>query len=393
MKRRLSPFVLLCVMGGLAILSSTMSKNPALPLFIRSLNVPAATVGSIPAGILSDVIGRRKVLLMSMVVFSTAPFLYLLVQSPWQLVWVRVYHGLATAILGPVAMATVADLFDAGRGERMAWYSSATMVGRFIAPTLGGALIIGTDYRWVYLATGVAGVLALLAALRLPRIDKAADVPAGTLAGATMQARWSTVKDDLKVLFRNGALLGTSLIEAAQYFSFGFVEVFLPLYLNEQLGLKAWQIGPLFTAQIVVTALSKPITGRYSDRIGRVPMIAAGLLTCAVSMVLMPQTATYAVLFVLVALFGLGLATVTAATAAMVADLSRATTHGAALGTLSSIMDVGQSAGPMLGGLMIAAFGYRTAFGTVGVALALATALYVWRVQAIKARPAGATAT
>ena len=66
-------------------------------------------------------------------------------------------------------MATVADLYDAGRGERMAWYSSATMVGRFIAPTLGGALILGTDFRWVYLATGVAGVLALLAALRLPR--------------------------------------------------------------------------------------------------------------------------------------------------------------------------------------------------------------------------------
>jgi hypothetical protein len=38
------------------------------------------------------------------------------------------------------------------------------------------------------------------------------------------------VRSDLKILFRNGALLATSLMEAAQYFAFGFVEVYLPLY-------------------------------------------------------------------------------------------------------------------------------------------------------------------
>ncbi|MDP2744163.1 MAG: MFS transporter, partial [Dehalococcoidia bacterium] len=142
MKTRISPFLMLCLMGGLAIFSSTMAKNPVLPLFIRSLGVPVSTVGfiaaastvvgvlvSLPAGILSDIIGRRRVMLMAAIVFATAPFLYLLVTLPWQLVLVRVYHGLATAILGPVAMAAVADTFDKRRGERMAWYSSATMIG------------------------------------------------------------------------------------------------------------------------------------------------------------------------------------------------------------------------------------------------------------------------
>ena len=393
-------------MGGLAILSSTMSKNPALPLFIKSMGVPDATVGfiaaastvvgivvSIPAGILSDLIGRRKVLLMSMVVFSTAPFLYLLVSSPWQLVGVRVYHGLATAILGPVAMATVADFYDAGRGERMAWYSSATMVGRFIAPSLGGLLIFGTDFRWVYLATGVAGVLALLAALRLPKVAAEAPTRAPGEARANLQAQWATVRVDLKVLFRNGALLGTSMMEAVQYFAFGFVEVYLPLYLHETLGLAAWQIGPLFTAQIVVTAFSKPVTGRMSDRIGRVPMIAIGLAACAVSMALMPMTGSYWLLLVLVAAFGLGLATVTASTAAMVADLSRASTHGAALGTLSSIMDVGHSTGPMIGGLLVGAIGFRSAFAGVGTALFVVALLFAFLMKSGgRTAPTGETA-
>src|SRR4030067_2926425 len=92
MKTKLSPFLLLCIMGGLAIFSSTMAKNPVLPLFIRSMGVPVSTVGfiaaastvvgvlvSLPAGILSDIIGRRRVMLMAAIVFATAPFLYLLV--------------------------------------------------------------------------------------------------------------------------------------------------------------------------------------------------------------------------------------------------------------------------------------------------------------------------
>src|SRR4030042_622480 len=121
MNVKLSPFVLLCIMGGLAIFSSTMAKNPALPLFIRSMGVPVSTVGffaaastvvgiivSLPAGILSDIIGRRRVILMAAIVFATAPFLYLLIASPWQLVLVRIYHGLATAILGRVALARAA---------------------------------------------------------------------------------------------------------------------------------------------------------------------------------------------------------------------------------------------------------------------------------------------
>ncbi|MBC7234818.1 MAG: MFS transporter [Chloroflexi bacterium] len=389
--RRISPFVTLCLMGGLAILSSTMAKNPALPLFIRSMGVPQATVGfiaaastvvgiivSIPAGVLSDLIGRRKILLLSMFVFASAPFLYLLVQTPGHLVLVRIYHGLATAILGPVAMATVADFFDARRGERMGWYSSATMVGRFLAPTIGGLLIFGENFRWVYLADGVAGLLALLAALSLPRMGL--NSSAGQDPGAELRRSWNTVRADLGVLFRNMALLATSLIEAAQYFAFGFVEVFLPIYLNEQLRLAAWQIGLLFTAQIVVVALSKPFTGRLSDRIGRIPLITGGLFLCAITMVLMPLTGIYPILMALIAVFGLGMAAVTASTSAFVADLSRATTHGAALGTLSSIMDVGHSMGPMVGGLMVAALGYQSAFGYIAVGLLVVAALYGWRV-------------
>ncbi len=394
MRIKVSPFILLCIMGGLAIFSSTMAKNPALPLFIRSMGVPVSTLGfiaaastvvgivvSLPAGILSDLIGRRRVILMAAIVFATAPFLYLIISEPWQLVLVRIYHGLATAILGPVAMAAVADTYEKERGERMAWYSSATMIGRFIAPFVGGILIFGTDFRWVYLADGLAGVMALLAAIRLP------------LATTTSGSAWQAFKrqrgnygQEIAFVFRHPGILATSGIEAVQYFAFGCLETFLPVYLNEKLGYPAWKIGILFTVQILSATFTKPVMGRLSDRFGRIPLISAGLVLGGVTTATLILSSNYLVFAVLIAIFGLGLATVTASTSALVADLSRSQGRGSALGILSSIMDIGHSSGPMVAGVLIAAYSYRMTFGIVGAGLVVISLVYWLGMRRIASR-------
>jgi len=371
-------------MGGLAIFSSTMAKNPALPLFIRSMGVPLSTVGyiaaastivgiivSFPAGILSDIIGRRRVILIAAVVFATAPFLYLLISSPWQLVMVRVYHGLATAILGPVALAAVADTFEKGRGERMGWYSSATMIGRFIAPSVGGMLIFGDNFHWVYIADGIAGVLALLAAVRLPY----ASGTSGSMREAFKKQR-GKYGQEIVFIFRHPGILATSGIEAVQYFAYGALETFLPIYLNETLKYPAWKIGALFTAQILAATFTKPIMGRFSDRYGRIPMIVSGLVLGGIATGIVLITSNYLIIIVLIALFGLGLATVTASTSAMVADLSRAQGRGGAMGILSSIMDIGQAAGPMVAGALIGLISYQTTFGVIGLGLVVVSLVF-----------------
>jgi DHA1 family multidrug resistance protein-like MFS transporter len=377
-----TPFLWLCLMGGLAIFSSTMSKNPALPLFIHSLGVDEGTLGfiaaastvvgiaaSLPAGLLSDLWGRRRVILLSVAVFATAPFLYLLVRVPWHLVLVRVYHGLATAMLGPVALATVADTFQERRGERMGWYSSATMVGRFLAPTVGGLLIFGEDFRWVYLGCGAAGGLALLAALQLDRLGQATQPE-------TPGTRWVTMRHELHLILTNRRLLLTSGVEATQYFAFGAVETFLPLYLKG-LGWEPRVIGPLFTAQVLVTAVAKPLMGRISDRWGRRWPIVTGLLVGAGAMVAMPWTRAWWPMAALTALFGLGVAAVTASTSALVSNLSRAAAYGTSLGVLSSVMDVGHSTGPMVAGLLVAAWGYGPAFALVAALLTTYAVIFV----------------
>ena len=361
-----------------------MAKNPVLPLFIRSLGVPVSTVGfiaaastvvgiivSLPAGVLSDIIGRRRVILIAAIVFATAPFLYLLVSLPWQLVLVRIYHGLATAILGPVAMAAVADTFEKGRGERMGWYSSATMVGRFLAPFVGGALIFGNNFHWVYLVDGFGGVLALLAALRLP-------LATGTSSPVlqVLRRERGNIGQQIAAVFHTPTILATSGIEAVQYFAYGSLETFLPIYLKEQVGLSPFEIGLLFTTQILAAAFTKPLMGRLSDRYGRVTMISIGLALGGVTTAAITLSSNYLVLITLIALFGLGLATVTASTGALVADLSQAHNRGSAMGVLSGIMDVGQSIGPMVSGVLIGVSSYGMTFGVVGAGLVLISLIF-----------------
>ncbi len=336
----ISPFVLLCSTGLFVIFSSTISKSPVLPLFtahlgadligvglVASVSAFAGIVFSIPAGILSDKWGRRKMLIISAIVFSTAPFLYLFVTEIWQLAIIRFYHGLATAIFIPVAMALVSDLFHKERGEKLGWFSTATLIGRFAAPIIGGSIIgilvfnPGMSYKVVYLVCGAAGVIILFLAFKLPDNGE---------VKKNSQAWKDTIKI-FKTVISNRAILLVSSVEASTLFAYGTFETFLPLY-SIEIGLSAYKIGIFLSAQIATLALTKPAMGRFSDRHGRKPQIFAGAIFGAICIGSLSFFKSFIPLLIVSILFGLSLSIVTSATSAFIADLSRRETHGSAMG-------------------------------------------------------------
>jgi MFS family permease len=370
-------FALIALTGGLAILSSTMSKTPVLPLFAASLGASPAEIGwivvastipgilvSFPAGALSDFLGQRRVLLASLVVFATAPFLYLLVDSAWQLMAVRFYHGFATAIFGTVASAAIAERYTADRAARLSTYSSVTIVGRSIAPFLGGALISLASFGAVYVACALSGALALGAGMLM---RDAAPPPSHKIELPHFRQSLVTVLKDRGILL-------VSLVEAAQYLVFGAIEAFLALF-AAALGIPAWQIGIILGVQLVSIVFMKPLMGRVSDRVGRKQVIVPGLAVGALSIVLLPTLPNFIGLSLLSLLFGLGFATVTSSTAALVADLTRDGRYGSSMGVLRTVMDVGQSIGPVLTGWMVATSGYGSAFMLLAAILAGAAIL------------------
>lgn len=372
-------FLLLCGIGLCAIFSSTISKSPALPLFSSYLGAGPSVVGliaaisaftgvifSIPAGILADKFGKKTMLIFSAFVFSTAPFLYILVKELWQLAVIRFYHGLATAIFMPVALAMVSEMFPQDKGEKMGWFSTATLLGRFAAPVAGGGLIsilafnAQMGFKAVYLVCALSGIMTL-AVLKMP------------VSGGTKREKQKP--GDILSSFKNSdsdkEILITSLTQAAILFAYGAFETFLPLYAIK-IGLSVHLIGIFLAAQIITLALSKPIMGRFSDRHGRKPQIFTGLLISAACMCGFSFFTSFIPLLSLSIFFGLSHSVVTSAVFPFIADLSRQGQRGSAMGVLGSIMDIGHTAGPLVSGIVAAYMGLSKSFISASCVLLIA---------------------
>jgi MFS family permease len=373
-------FVLIAAIGGLAILSSTMSKTPVLPLFAADLGASAQEIGwiviastlpgiliSFPAGAISDYLGKRRVIIASLLVFATAPFLYLVVTTSWELMAVRFYHGFATAIFGTVATAAIAAQFPQRRAAMLSTYSSVTIVGRSVAPFLGGFLISVASFQSVYVACAVSGVIALGVGAMLP-------AEAHVRTGAASFPRFFAA---LRVVLQSRVIVLTSLVEAAQFLVFGAVEAFLALY-AASVGIPAWQIGVILGVQLISVIVVKPVMGTLSDRWGRRTVIVPGLSLGVVSVALLPLADTVVPLSVLSLLFGVAFATVTSSTSALVADATQNGQFGASVGVLRTIMDVGQTIGPVLTGFLVGTWGYGVAFPALASVLAVSALAFAF---------------
>ncbi len=102
----------------LPLFASHLGADPAGIGFVAAISAFTGIVGQHSGSDLAlATAGAGKDASVFRLVFSTAPFLYLAVAHLWQLALVRFYHGLATAIFIPVAMAMVSDLFQQGRGK------------------------------------------------------------------------------------------------------------------------------------------------------------------------------------------------------------------------------------------------------------------------------------
>lgn len=387
-EKMLSPFTMLCTVGFMAWVSYSMARSPLLPLFTKSLGADPAALGFVaaastitgivfkaPSGALSDILGRRKVLMMGMAVFGLVPFLYLFVNSYWQLAAVRFLHGLATAIFGPAAAAMVADLFDEQRGEKIGWYASAVTTGKLLGPLLGGYILLVTDFKHSYLIVGIIGAISLLIAMfgikenSIPSKNKPKDPQPLRNAIRKIGRGFAEVLSDFRISM-------VSSVDALSYLAVGALETFLPLYGIFVLGLDSGKVGILFAVQAITTLLSRPIMGRLSDAIGRKPMIISGLLVSALSLGAVTFMSNFYLLLVVVAVYGLGVSITDSSTTAMIADISKARNYGAAMGVQGTILDIGHASGPILSGIMVKYYGYGSAFILAATFLVFAALLF-----------------
>jgi MFS family permease len=388
--------ILIVLAGAIGRLGYQMARSPVLPLFGHSLGANGAYLGLIvaastitgiaiklPAGALSDLWGRRTLLRLGGIFFAVPPLLYVFVHSSQQLLALRFVHGLATAIFGPVAAAVVAGLSEKDRGARLGWVASANDLGATAGPLIGGFVLAWTaSFYDVYWVVAVIGLIALVMIWTLPKGLTTRQITA-TAGGP---GRWATFGRGLWEVVTSPPVLLTSAMEASLYIGYGAFLAFFPLY-GRSIGLPVVAITIILGVQLATTLAAKPLTGSVSDRIGRKPMIIAGLILCAIVLPTTVRTQNAILLGVLSALFGLGVAIVTPSTTALVADLVKARSMGSAMGVFGTIWDSGEAGGPILAGALITAIAYGNSFLIISGIMLTAMLVFLLTVHDPKPAP------
>ncbi|MFE9629748.1 MFS transporter [Streptomyces sp. NPDC006463] len=290
----------------------------------------AVTTLIVSVGRLGDIVGRRRLLLAGISLFTAASVLCGLAPTLWWLIAARAAQGLGAAVMMALTMAFVSETVPKARtGSAMGLLGTMSAIGTALGPSLGGALISGPGWRAIFLVNAPLGILTLLLAHRHlpvdgrdPEKDRAGFDHLGTLLLALTLAAYALAM----TLGRGGfGPLNTALLLAAALGAGLFVRVEArsasplirpavfrepalsaslatsalvstvmmatlvvgPFYLSRTLGLGEAMVGLVLSAGPLVAALTGVPAGRIADRFGAARMTLAGLTAMAAGCLLL----------------------------------------------------------------------------------------------------------
>lgn len=376
-----------------------MGKTPLLPIFAASLGAGDAFLGFIVSvstltgmflkplfGVLSDYGDRRNWLLLGTGFFAFMPFLYWFVETPAQLLVVRLVHGTATAVYGPVTLAYVAELrgqhVGKGAGERLGWFGLARSGGYIVGPALGGLLLLWLEPAAVFTVIGLLSCLALWPVWRLdPQTDQktakavsAKPLRQETTNQPTLSSRLKRIWHGLWTGGRTPAVWLAGSLEGVVYIGVYALKAFLPLYALS-VGVNTAVVGLFFALQEGTQVLLKPLGGRWGDTWGYRLFIGGGMFFLGGALMLITHWHSTLELMVLAVIMGAAQALIFPCTVALISRSVHGRMVGAGMGFFGTLQNGGKVLGPIVGGVLIAQLDYAGTFYLLGGALVVGAIL------------------
>ncbi|MEU1377463.1 MFS transporter [Streptomyces triculaminicus] len=284
----------------------------------------AITTLIVSVGRLGDIVGRRRLLLAGISLFTAASVLCGLAPTLWLLIAARAAQGLGAAVMMALTMAFVGETVPKARtGRAMGLLGTMSAIGTALGPSLGGALLSGPGWRAIFLVNAPLGVLAFLLARRHLPVDRreprtgragfdhvgtsllaltlAAYALAMTLghggfgslnvallltaafgAGLFVRAEAKAASPLIRPAMFRDPVLSSSLAMSALVSTVMMATLVVgPFYLARTLGLDEAGVGLVLSVGPLVAALSGVPAGRVADRFGAPRMTVAGLIGMA----------------------------------------------------------------------------------------------------------------
>src|SRR6266545_4186951 len=376
-RTKLLTLALSCLALFIVLLDMTIVNN-ALPSIQRQLNTSLSGLQWIidaytlvfaslllTTGSLSDRQGRKRWFLVGVVVFTAGSALCGLAPNIGVLVAARALQAVGGAALSPASLSLLTNAFPdpRERAQAIGIWAGVSGLSLSAGPLIGGALVDGPGWRWVFFVNLPVGVVAFIGALRFVResvnprprrLDLAGQLlGVGTLAALVyalieggshgwtsapiltmftltalglaafllVEARKEEPMIELR-FFRSAAFSGTNLIAFLTFFSLIGFTFFNTLYFQEIRGYSAFEAGLLGLPATLAIVVMAPLAGRLAGARGPGLPIAVGTAMAGSALLLLlglRLDTAYSSIWWIFALFGGGLGLVFAPTAASAA--------------------------------------------------------------------------
>jgi len=344
-------FIVLCALGVLVILGSDLAV-PMLPLFARELGATPIEIGFIrssyfltrifvelPIGVISDRVGRRKPIILGLLLSAVSAIICATSPNIWQLIAGRALWGVGGALYFATSTVFVLDIFQKDKGKALGIFQGVEFAGRFVGSPVGGALSEYFGFRAAFSATGVA----LLGGLALALFSKDFKNP----ESKTVRTEQLGVLASLTLL-RNWPIMVASLVGFLRTFNMqGITQTLIPLFQAYELGFGPFEIGLLASLRTVGVVAMTLLGGLLTDKIGRNPILIGGIVATAIANITYLMFPAFEGQAVVSVLAGLGAGMMTVVLPLIVSEAVDASARGSAMGAYRTVFDVGSVIGPI----------------------------------------------
>ncbi len=363
----------------------------------------ALTFGAfmLTGGKLADLLGRRRIFVIGLVIFTLSSLGCGLAGSAVVLIGARVVQGLGAALMNPATLSIITVSFPPRqRGTAIGIWAGVSALALAIGPLVGGIITERISWSWVFFINVPVGVLAIAAAFvfidesRDTSSEQRPDVPGLVTSALGLFALTYGLIEANEYGWTSARILGSFAVAAVSLFAFVLLErnqrlpmldlalfrnkafsganavmllvglamfgifFYVSLYVQQILGFSAIQAGASFLPWTLLIILLAPQAGRLSDRIGPRPFVTAGMVILSGAMIVFSRLGLHENFWGLLPgmlLGGVGMSAAMAPVTAAAMQSVRPDKAGVGSAVLNSMRQVGGSMGIAIMGAIVAA--------------------------------------